>query len=121
MQIVPFAPTEFEVDERFVNSEPYDSPFWIASDLDNPEIDFLYGNKSDSISTNAWNYYGSTRYPSPYFYLKLALTPRNVDTYIRIHKDSPYSIPGGMPLIPLFPEKDSWMKDYTAHITAYQH
>lgn len=36
-------------------------------------------------------------------------------------KDSPHSIPGGLELDPLYPEKDAWMKDYTAFMTAYGH
>ncbi|KAF2787860.1 hypothetical protein K505DRAFT_366982 [Melanomma pulvis-pyrius CBS 109.77] len=88
----PIVPTDFQEDKRYVESDPYDSPFW------NPAKN---ENVSDSMSITAWNYYGNS--------------------YVWLHKDDPYSIPGGRPLIPLYPEKDGWMKDYTGFITAYQH
>ncbi|KAF2640049.1 hypothetical protein P280DRAFT_518479 [Massarina eburnea CBS 473.64] len=84
----PIVPTDFQSDSRFVDSEPFDSPFWLPF------------RNNDSVEVSGWNYYGND--------------------WIWLEKGSPYEIPGGRPLIPLY-ERDSWMKDYLGYISAYQH
>jgi len=56
--LVPLVPTTFEPDQRFVDDDPFDSPFWDGTGGDQL-IDFQHKNKSDKIKDNAWNYYGS--------------------------------------------------------------
>ncbi|KAF2661946.1 hypothetical protein K491DRAFT_686930 [Lophiostoma macrostomum CBS 122681] len=56
--------------------------------------------KDDDMLANAWNYYGNS--------------------WIWLKKGSPYEVPGGRLLIPLY-EKDAWMKDYLGYLSAYQH
>ncbi|KAF1963319.1 hypothetical protein CC80DRAFT_530217 [Byssothecium circinans] len=89
IDLFPIVPVDFRSDDRFVKSEPFDSPFWIPVE-----------GKSNDMGVSAWNYYGND--------------------WIWLEKGSPYEIPGGRPLIPLF-EKDAWMKDYLGYISAYQH
>ncbi|PVI01020.1 hypothetical protein DM02DRAFT_654920 [Periconia macrospinosa] len=74
---------------RFVDTDPFDSPFWQP-----------YQGKSDRIDVSGWNYYGND--------------------WLWLPKGSPYAIPGGRPLIPMY-ERDAWMKDYLGYISAYQH
>lgn len=46
--IVPMVATDFQADNRFAESEPYDSPFWQP-----------FQGLSDDVESSAWNYYGS--------------------------------------------------------------
>ncbi|KAL5382041.1 hypothetical protein DPSP01_006719 [Paraphaeosphaeria sporulosa] len=46
--LFPMVEVEFQPDNRFVDSDPYDNPFW------QPD-----SGLTDDMKSNAWNYYGS--------------------------------------------------------------
>jgi hypothetical protein len=126
---VPNVMTDYKAIHGFVHTDPFDSSFWGPIHA-----------KDDKMDVSAWNYYGSMftclaiykpnfRIPFPSGWnktrskengLDVLIELTCVDDWIWLRKGSPYEIPGGRPLIPLY-EKDAWMKDYLGYISAYQH
>ncbi|KAL5417608.1 hypothetical protein PMIN04_007680 [Paraphaeosphaeria minitans] len=50
--LFPMVQVDFQPDHRFVDSDPYDTPFWDPG-----------SGLTDAMASNAWNYYGSTSSP----------------------------------------------------------